>query len=147
MTEARRRSSSKRAFREAASGGGAIGGCPRACFVNRVACETIHAGEPGFFGLGAIRTKRWAGGREPNRREARRPRPPRAFSALSRSGPGAPNPVRMNRKTDLSERRPGPYIRLTRQQPKGGDPVSHCLTPRSSARVAWVLAFAEVRAA
>jgi hypothetical protein len=39
------------------------------------------------------------------------------------------------------------HIGRTCQQLKGGDPVSHCLMPRSSARVAWVLASAEVRAA
>ena len=35
---------------------------------------------------------------------------------------------------------------LRRQQPKGGDPVSHCLSPRSPAFVSWILASAEVLA-
>src|SRR3954451_19812501 len=41
----------------------------------------------------------------------------------------------------------GPIWGVPVQQPKGGDPVSHCLTPRSSARAAWLLASGEVRAA
>jgi hypothetical protein len=32
-------------------------------------------------------------------------------------------------------------------QPKGGDPVSHCLSPRSPAFVLWILASSEVQAA
>ena len=36
---------------------------------------------------------------------------------------------------------------VCRQQPKGGDPVSHCLIPRSSGLVTWILAFDGVRAA
>jgi hypothetical protein len=32
------------------------------------------------------------------------------------------------------------------QQLKGGDPVSHCLSPRSSASMSWILASTEVRA-
>jgi hypothetical protein len=33
------------------------------------------------------------------------------------------------------------------QQPKGGDPVSHCLSPQSPASMSWILASTEVRAA
>jgi hypothetical protein len=40
----------------------------------------------------------------------------------------------------------GPILWLHRQQPKGGDPVSHCLSPRSPAFVNWILASAEVLA-
>jgi len=32
-----------------------------------------------------------------------------------------------------------------RQQPKGGDPVSHCLSPRLPASVSWILASQGVR--
>jgi hypothetical protein len=37
------------------------------------------------------------------------------------------------------------YVR--RQQPKGGDPVSHCLSPRSPASMSWIVTSTEVRAA
>jgi len=33
-----------------------------------------------------------------------------------------------------------------RQQTKGGDPVSHCLCPRSAAPVTWVRTFVGIRA-
>jgi hypothetical protein len=39
------------------------------------------------------------------------------------------------------------YMSVSRQQPKGGDPVSHCPLPRSPASVSWILASVEVRAA
>ena len=32
-------------------------------------------------------------------------------------------------------------------QPKGGDPVSHCLSPRSPASLSWIVTSSEVRAA
>jgi len=45
-----------------------------------------------------------------------------------------------------SESRWKRYIRSIVNQPKGGDPVSHCLSPRSPAFVNWILASAEVLA-
>ena len=54
------------------------------------------------------------------------------------------------RQADANERLPNRgrprYIGYRRQQPKGGDPVSHCLSPRSPASVNWIFASAEVRA-
>src|SRR5215204_1812346 len=38
------------------------------------------------------------------------------------------------------------HIGVSRQQPKGGDPVSHCHTPWSPVSPTWILASAEVRA-
>jgi hypothetical protein len=48
--------------------------------------------------------------------------------------------------TALPRRPTSPYIPPSRQQPKGGDPVSHCHTPWSPVVPTWILASAEVRA-
>jgi hypothetical protein len=49
-------------------------------------------------------------------------------------------------KEATSESRKRLYIDAIVNQLKGGDPVSHCLSPRSPAFVNWILASAEVLA-
>jgi hypothetical protein len=48
---------------------------------------------------------------------------------------------------DLPESFAARYIRCIVNQLKGGDPVSHCPSPRSPAFVLWILASSEVQTA
>jgi hypothetical protein len=54
--------------------------------------------------------------------------------------------LRANRLKVLPNREDRLILRFVVNQLKGGDPVSHCLSPRSPAFVNWILASTEVLA-
>ena len=67
----------------------------------------------------------------------------KCFVAAFIDGERAVSPARMRGSLTMPE---SPLSCCIVQQPKGGDPVSHCLSPRSPASLSWIVTSTEVRA-